>query len=228
MKKKFISTIGIFLAFAMVVPMSIVRAERDSEQNRDHDESVSNSNDDGDWDSESEDMDDDGDGMVATGTPVTAPTKDTKSKDDDDSNSQGDSHRSAVATFVQDLKNSADKIKTKSIGDEVRDIATGQEKSIDAISKAAGKLEGRGRFVRFLIGPDTDSLNSLKAELSGTDARIDRLKEIAATITNTDVKAALNQEIADLESERAKLGQIANSNESAKSMFGWLIRLFNR
>lgn len=151
MKKKFISTIGIFLAFAMVVPMSIVRAERDSEQNRDHDESVSNSNDDGDWDSESEDMDDDGDGMVATGTPVTAPTKDTKSKDDDDSNSQGDSHRSAVATFVQDLKNSADKIKTKSIGDEVRDIATGQEKSIDAIAKLLASLKVVAASFVFLL-----------------------------------------------------------------------------
>lgn len=201
--------------------MSIVKAEHEDGKNS-ASQFENASRHESDDDSDDDKSDDSNSGDIAT-TSVTTTTKDNNK---DNEHSQGDEHRSAVADFVQGLKDDADKMSSKGIGDQVRLIATEQEQSIDRISEAAEKLEHRGRFVKFLIGPSHDSIETLKTEITDADGRIARLKAIADAITNPEIKASLIAEITNLEAEKTKLNDLVSNNESAKSMFGWLVKLF--
>lgn len=134
------------------------------------------------------------------------------------------SHRSAVATFVQKLLSVADR--DGGIGAQVRVIAQSQNDSASTTAAAIAKVQNRGSFHVFLTGSDYKNLGVIRSELATTSANIARLKTLLSQTTDVAVRAELSAEMQALEKEQAKVNAYIKANESRFSLFGWFNRMF--
>lgn len=145
-----------------------------------------------------------------------------KEKNDDNKNSVGESHRSAVATFVQNLLKVADR--DPGIGEQVRVVAQAQNDSAKKAVDAMKKVEGRGGFKTFFIGSDYKNIGIVRSEMVTTLNQIEQLKKLAGEAYANADKASIEAQIVALEAEQAKLESFLKSKESKFSLFGWLFR----
>lgn len=133
-------------------------------------------------------------------------------------------HRSEVSKFVQTLLDSADR--TGGIGQQVRVIAKEQASTSSTTTEAIEKIEKRSGFKTFLIGTDYKNIGALRSEMVQTRNRIEKLRgEISGLSTSTD-KAALEEELKNMEQLQDKIQDFITENENKFSLFGWLVRMF--
>ncbi len=142
------------------------------------------------------------------------------------SRSEGDEHRSEVATFVQRLLRIADR--DGGIGAKVREIARDEASSSASTTDAIKKVETRSRFKTFLIGSDFKNLGVIRSELARTDKALERLMALASSTTNATIKAELTVEIKALQDSQAKVKAFVDANENTFSLLGWFVRIFNK
>ncbi len=133
-----------------------------------------------------------------------------------------DTHRSAVATFVQSLLKVADR--EGGIGAQVRVIAQAQNDSEKTTAEAIAKVENRNGFVTFFIGTDYKNIGVLRSEMVTTSNQIDQLKKLVAQVTNSTDKAELQAQIQVLEQEQVKIQTFITTHENRFSLLGWLFR----
>jgi hypothetical protein len=135
-------------------------------------------------------------------------------------------HRSAVANFVQGLLQVADR--EGGIGDQVRTIAQQQNQSSEDTVQALDKVQSRGRVMTFFLGPDYKNLGELRSQMVQTQNRLSQLTNLLENVQNVDDKAELQNQIQTLEQEQQKLNDFVSSQEGKFSLFGWLVKLFNK
>lgn len=139
----------------------------------------------------------------------------------------GAEHRSAVATFVQDLLNVAGREQGR-IGEEVRAVAQAQNEIKDKIADEIDKIQNRSKVKTFLIGMDYKNIGQLRSDMVKTRNQAEQLKRLLDKITSEESKATLQEQIQALEQEQQKIGDFLNANENKFSLFGWFVKLFNK
>lgn len=139
----------------------------------------------------------------------------------------GAEHRSAVATFVQSLLDVANN-EQGGIGDQVRVIANAQNGSKDNVANEIDKVQNRNGFKTFLIGTDYKTIGQLRSEMVTTENQIDQLTALLDQTTDATDKASLQAQIQALTQEQQKINDFIKANESKFSLFGWLVKLFNK
>lgn len=150
---------------------------------------------------------------------------------DDNTTSTGrersEEHRSTVANFVHSLLDVAER-EEGGIGEQVRVVAKEQNDSATATAQAIEKVEKRSKIKTFLFGSDYKNLGALRSEIVKTRNRVDQLNRIIGNIQNASDTAELQAQIQSLEQEQIKLDNFIKTNESKISLFGWLVKLFNK
>jgi putative cell wall-binding protein len=132
-------------------------------------------------------------------------------------------HMSIVAKSVQELL----QVRTKGgIGDQVREIAREQNQAQDQIQIRLGEIEAKGNLVKFLFGPDYKAIKSLKQLLEQNLLRVESLEQLMTQVTNEADQTVIQETITALTQENTSLQEAISAQEDAKSLFGWLAKLF--
>lgn len=138
----------------------------------------------------------------------------------------GESHRSAVANFVQGLLKVADREKG-GIGSEVRVIAQEQNDSSTTTIEAINNVDHRSSLKVFFFGSDYKNIGVLRSQMSKTTNRITRLEALVAQSTDDADKATLNAQIQVLENDQTQIDAFVSAHEDQFSLFGWFTKLFS-
>lgn len=133
-------------------------------------------------------------------------------------------HRSTVANFVQTLLKTASSTKD-GIGQQVRVIAQQQNDSDVTTTEAIEIIQSRNKIKTFLIGSDYKNLGALRSEIVQTRNRIDQLNRVIQNATNT---TEIQGQIQTLEQEQTKIENFIKEQEGKFSLFGWLVKMFNK
>jgi hypothetical protein len=144
----------------------------------------------------------------------------------DNSQPSGEEHRSAVSTFVKSLLDVANR--ETAVGDQVRTIANAQNDSKDNVANAIDKVKNRAGWKTFLIGTDYKSTGQLRSAVTTTTNQIDQLTKLAGQTTNPVDKATLEAAINAAQQQLQKMNDFIKANEGKFSLFGWLVKLFNK
>lgn len=135
-------------------------------------------------------------------------------------------HRSAVSNFVQNLLQVADR--EGGIGQQVRVIAQEQNQSVSTTIQAMEKVQTRSKVKTFFFGSDYKNLGSLRSEMVQTRNRLEQLNALMENIQNEGDETELQNQIQILEQEQTKIESFIKAQESKFSLFGWLVKLFNK
>lgn len=135
-------------------------------------------------------------------------------------------HRNTVTDFVQNLLQTADK--DEGIGQQVRTIAQQQNQSASTTIQAMEKVQTRSKIKTFLFGSDYKNLGTLRSETVQTRNRLEQLNKVMENVQNEGDKTELQNQIQTLEQEQTKIENFIKAQESTFSLFGWLVKLFNK
>lgn len=135
-------------------------------------------------------------------------------------------HRSAVAGFVQSLTQVADR--EAGIGQQVRVIAQQQNQSATTTIKAMEKVQTRSKVKTFFVGADYKNLGSLRSEMVQTRNRLAQLNTLMESAQSESDKTELQNQIQTLEQEELKIENFIKAQEGKFSLFGWVVKLFNK
>jgi hypothetical protein len=144
--------------------------------------------------------------------------------DNDDGQLTGQEHMSAVAEFVQNLLDTADREKG-GIGEEVRAIAQEQNDDKEEVAREIDEVNNRSGFKTFFIGTDYKNLGNLRSAIAKTQTQIDRLTRLLETATGT-TKTDIEDQIQALKDQQDKINNFIDDNEGKFSLFGWFVKLF--
>ena len=136
-------------------------------------------------------------------------------------------HQSAVANFVQTLVKVADREKG-GIGEQVRVVAQQQNQAVASTTAAMEKIQTRSKVKTFFIGTDYKNVGQLRSEMAQTQSRIEQLTRLTEQAKNAADKTTLQTQIQTMEQEQSKIETFLKANESKFSLFGWLVKLFNK
>lgn len=135
-------------------------------------------------------------------------------------------HMSQVATQVQMLLEN--KGLKGGIGDQVRVIAQEQVKVQSEIKNQLEKVDSRSDLVKSLIGPDFKAMTSIQELIASNSARLAELEQLKTELTSdTDIQS-VEETIAALTDQNTALQDRLNLENSSRSLFGWLFRLFSK
>ncbi len=164
----------------------------------------------------------------ATQTTTATATQETVKKEKKEKNGKfnAESHRNAVATFVQSLLAVADR--EGGIGQEVRVIANQQNDTKDRTADLVNAVGSRSKVKTFFIGTSYKNLGELRSQMVQTRNQIDQLKRLADRAENEGDKVELQAQIQTLEHEQASINNFITQNESQFSLFGWAVKLFRK
>jgi len=166
---------------------------------------------------------------MGTGCPC-AETKENCPKDcklEKNNEGLGEEHRSMVADFVQKLQDIADNQKG-GIGEQVRLIAQEQNQVREKIADEIESIQERNKIKTFLFGSNYKNLGALRSEMVQTRNRLEKLTGLMEDATTEADKAELQLQIQTMEQERLRIENFIEDNESKFSLFGWLVKLFNK
>lgn len=135
-------------------------------------------------------------------------------------------HRGVVATFVQGLLNVADR--EGGIGEQVRVIAREQNESVSSTIRAVEKVQIRNKVKTFLIGSDYKNLGALRSAMVEVRNRLEKLDKLMEDALSDDDKTELQNQVDALGQERTKIEDFVKAREGKFSLFGWLVKLFNK
>lgn len=112
------------------------------------------------------------------------------------------------------------------IGDQVREIAREQNQAQNQIQSELNKLQSKGKFARLLTGTDYKAVKNLKQQLVQNQLRITQLENLQNQLSNQGDITMVQETIQAIIQENTSLQERITEEEQAKSIFGWLFRLF--
>ena len=145
----------------------------------------------------------------------------------DNGQTNGEQHRNNISTVVQSLLSAADNEQGE-ISDQIKNIAQQQNQNKDSIADTIDKVNARDGLRILLVGLDYKNIGQLRSQIASTDNHIDRLNTLLGKLENSQDITTIQDQIKVLEQERQKINDIVKANESKFSLFGWLVRLFNK
>lgn len=133
-------------------------------------------------------------------------------------------HMSEVAKKVEELL--MERTEKGGIGEEVRLVAQAQKQAQEEIQLELGKVEGRGKFIKAMIGPDYKALKNMQQQILENQERIELLEEYKNQLTNESEITMVQETIQALIDQNTALQESVSLEEQTRSLFGWLIKLF--
>ena len=85
-----------------------------------------------------------------------------------------------------------------------------------------------GQVKTFLIGTDYKNLGALRSEMVQTRNRFEQLSKLMENVQNEGDKTELQNQIQTLEQEQTRIESFIKAREGRFSLFGWLVKLFNK
>ena len=138
----------------------------------------------------------------------------------------GQSHKNVISEFVQNLLNVADS--EKSIGQEVKAVATEQDQSKEKVAEVIDTVNNRNAIKTFLIGSDYKNLGELRSETVKTENQISKLENLLEKTTSAGNQTVIQSQIQNLKQEQQKIESFVQTNENKFSLFGWFVKLFSK
>ncbi|MFH1129547.1 MAG: hypothetical protein V1686_02315 [Patescibacteria group bacterium] len=136
-------------------------------------------------------------------------------------------HSSTVSTFIHQLEGIADN-QGDGIGAQVRTIAQEQNQVREKIADEIESIQERNKIKTFLFGSNYKNLGALRSEMVQTRNRLEKLTGLMEQTTDEIDKTELQNQIQIMEQERLNIENFVKTNESRFSLFGWLVKLFNK
>ena len=136
------------------------------------------------------------------------------------------SRRSRVANSVQEMEKIA--TRNQGVGSQIRVIAQNQNRIQEEAENALQTAQNRGRFSRFLIGPNYGQLKTVEDRLENHNQNLAELKELKNQIQVSEDASLLDQQITIMEEIKTELEKAVSEDQRGFSLFGWLNRLLAR
>jgi hypothetical protein len=156
--------------------------------------------------------------------------EDNSSSTEDKSSSRSEEalqHMSEVAKKVQELLTTVGA--KGGIGQQVSEVAKEQNDEQQATRDSIDKIDSRSGLLKALIGPNFKELGNIRAQIARTDDRIQKLNQLKDQFAgDAATQKLIGDTVTALQTQLASLENKVQTEESSPSLFGWLIRLFNR
>lgn len=133
-------------------------------------------------------------------------------------------HMSNVAAQVEALLTT--KTVQGGIGDQIKLIAQKQKEAQQEIQTELGKVDDRGGFAKFLIGPNYQAIKNMQQLMEQNQLRIQELTQLQNQLTNQAAITQVQEMIKALTDQNTALTERINLEEQTGSLFGWLLKLF--
>lgn len=131
--------------------------------------------------------------------------------------------RSQVANAVQAMLQVADR--NGGIGQRVRVIAQNQNQNQVKLEQNIEKIQGRGSFTKFFIGPNYGEIKDAQKTLEQNREQIRQLNQIRTQLTDKGDQQLLTEQIKILEQANQDIETLLVNAQSGFSLFGWLNKL---
>lgn len=133
--------------------------------------------------------------------------------------------RSNVANAVQEMLQVADR--TGGIGQQVRVIAQAQNQNQEKLEASLQKVQSRGSFAKFFVGPNYGEINNAKKILEQNKEQIKELDQIKNQLADQGDQQALAEQIQALEQANLETENSLGTAQKGFSLFGWMFKLFS-
>jgi len=137
---------------------------------------------------------------------------------------QGSNRRSRVANAVQEMLMVGER--NGGVGEQVRTIAQNQSNIQEEVEGALERVQKRSSFVRFLIGPKYEELNSIESQIEKHIQNIEELKQLKISLYTLQDQNIIEEQISIMEQAREELEGEAKQSSRGFSLFGWLAKRF--
>lgn len=141
-------------------------------------------------------------------------------------NGDDNSRQNRFYNAVQNMEQIADQ--NPGVGQRLRVLAQDQLKVQGEAEEALQMAESRGRFWKFLVGPDYGQLKTAQDRLENHVQNMDELKQLREEIQSQTAKDDLDQQIQVMEQVKTEMENQIKNAKSGFSLFGWLANLFNK
>ncbi|MEP7162875.1 MAG: hypothetical protein ABI747_03875 [Candidatus Moraniibacteriota bacterium] len=132
-------------------------------------------------------------------------------------------HGAEVKDSTNEIEDIAD-AEDDSVGRAIKSIArTHADESKKAV-QAVQAVNSRSAVARFVLGSSDSDLRDLETEIVASQARIDALRTLVNQIADPEIKTLLNEQIASLVSENARLQSYQTAKSEENGILGWLFR----
>lgn len=116
----------------------------------------------------------------------------------------------------------------QALGSQIKTIAQEQIQAQNLIQTQVNKLESKSGIAKRLFGPDYGAIKNLRQQMEQNRLRIQQLTELYNQVTNQADETQLQEAIQILNEQNTSLQEQIQAEENIGSLFGWLVRLFNR
>jgi hypothetical protein len=114
------------------------------------------------------------------------------------------------------------------IGEQVRMIAREQNQAQTEIAEQIRRLDAKGQIMRFLTGTDLGAVKNLRTQIEMNQIRVQQLEQLMNQLSNRTESSLIQETIRAILAENNALQERIMAEEQTRSMFGWLLKLFER
>ena len=108
------------------------------------------------------------------------------------------------------------------IGQQVAQIATQIDNSVQATANAEANINARGFWSKLFFGGDAQAAQTIEQEVTQNQARIQELTQLLGTAsTSAETKATLQVQLEAMQKEQERLNALAESQKGAWGLFSW-------
>lgn len=134
--------------------------------------------------------------------------------------------KSQVANAVQEMLRVADR--NGGIGQQVKTIAQTQTQNQEKLEASLQKVQRRGGFAKFFVGPNYGEINNAKKILEQNKEQIKQLNQVKNQLANQGDQQTLAEQIKTLEQANLEIENSLGTAQKGFSLFGWIFRLFSK
>ncbi len=134
--------------------------------------------------------------------------------------------KSEVANAIQEILHVAEE--DTEIGQQIKTIAQTQVQNQEQLEVSLQKAQNRNKIVKFFVGPDYEEINNAKKLLEQNREQIGQLNQVKNQIADQDDQQKLSEQIELFEKSNQEIEDSLNATQKGFSLFGWLIKLFEK
>ncbi|MFH1656789.1 MAG: hypothetical protein ABH956_03390 [Candidatus Nealsonbacteria bacterium] len=132
--------------------------------------------------------------------------------------------KSQVAIAVQEMLQLAER--NSGIGQQVKIIAQNQIQNQEKLEESLQKVQSRGGFAKFFVGPNYGEIKNAKKILEQNREQINQLNQVKNQLNNQSDQQQLTEQIQTLEQANLEIENSLGTEQKGFSLFGWMFKLF--
>ncbi len=114
------------------------------------------------------------------------------------------------------------------LGQQVREIVQNQTQSQTRVQEQIRIMDSRQGVLKTILGPEYKAMNQIRREIAENELRIRQMEDYANQLGNQAEATKIREMIQLLTEQNTALQERLGEEEQVKSMFGWLMRLFQK